>query len=155
VDHPLPARCHGAWLALVVASVLVPWWLAGDAARYVLGAGALWGAAWPVLIGVAVAAVFFARSRAPVDPERAAPRIPAGDLLALVAPLGPPLARVLRIAGTQPWSWLAVHWEHVRTGWQQQRVMAMRAAADAEWRLRRSAGVVAIVLLLLLGVLAS
>jgi formate hydrogenlyase subunit 3/multisubunit Na+/H+ antiporter MnhD subunit len=65
------------WLALAVASMLVPWLMfpivGGDFAEAV-AAGTLWDALWPMLIGVALFAGLWALG----EPL---PRIPAGDIV--------------------------------------------------------------------------
>ncbi len=66
-----------SWLALAVASMLVPWLMfpavGGDLADAV-AAGTLWDAIWPMLVGAALAAGLRALS----DPL---PPIPAGDIV--------------------------------------------------------------------------
>jgi formate hydrogenlyase subunit 3/multisubunit Na+/H+ antiporter MnhD subunit len=86
-----------SWIALAVSSMLVPWFmfpaLGGDLMD-ALAAGTLWEAIWPMLIGAALAAGWWALG-AP------APPIPEGDLVVIeeaafrrVAPLGALVARL-------------------------------------------------------------
>jgi formate hydrogenlyase subunit 3/multisubunit Na+/H+ antiporter MnhD subunit len=86
-----------SWLALAVASMLVPWLMfpavGGDLAD-ALAAGTLWDATWPMLVGAALAAGLWALG----DPL---PRIPAGDIVVAeeaafraCAPLGPLIERL-------------------------------------------------------------
>ena len=85
------------WIALAVASVLVPWLMfsaAGGDLMDALAVGTLWDATWPMLVGAALAAGW----RAVGEP---APRVPAGDIVVLeeaafrrLAPLGALVARL-------------------------------------------------------------
>jgi multicomponent Na+:H+ antiporter subunit A len=66
-----------SWLALAVASLVVPWLMfpgAGGEVGDALGAGALWDATWPTLVGAAIAAGLAALGE-PLPP------VPAGDLV--------------------------------------------------------------------------
>jgi formate hydrogenlyase subunit 3/multisubunit Na+/H+ antiporter MnhD subunit len=91
-----PARLS-SWLALAVASFLVPWLLypalGGDLVD-ALAAATLWDAIWPMLVGAAIAAGLWALG----DPL---PRIPAGDIVVAqeaafrgLAPLGALIERL-------------------------------------------------------------
>jgi hypothetical protein len=85
------------WIALAVASTLVPWLMfpaVGGGLMDALAAGTLWDASWPMLVGAALAAGWWALG----EP---APRIPAGDVVVLeeaafrqLAPLGDFAARL-------------------------------------------------------------
>jgi formate hydrogenlyase subunit 3/multisubunit Na+/H+ antiporter MnhD subunit len=66
-----------SWLALAVASLVVPWLMfpaAGGEVADAIAAGTLWAAIWPMLIGAAVAAGLWAAG----DPL---PRVPPGDIV--------------------------------------------------------------------------
>ena len=87
------------WLALAVASMLVPWVMfpavGGDLAD-ALAAGTLWDAIWPMLVGAALAAGLWALG----DPL---PRVPAGDILVVEEAAfraGAPLGRCCSSAST-------------------------------------------------------
>lgn len=72
----------GAWFALVVAGVIVPWFI--GAYRTPLDppaaeAPVLWDATWPLLLGAAIATALFLAGRAFSEP--ADPLIPPGDVL--------------------------------------------------------------------------
>ena len=92
------------WVALAVASMLVPWVMfpgvGGDLAD-ALAAGTLWDAIWPMLVGAAIAAGLAVLG----DPL---PRVPAGDILVVEeaafragAPLGAAFERLDR--GFRQW----------------------------------------------------
>jgi formate hydrogenlyase subunit 3/multisubunit Na+/H+ antiporter MnhD subunit len=75
------ARMTGGWLAIAVAAVLVPWflypWIGGDPLA-VLSIGALAYAAWPILVGAALAGLLYVlRDRIPA--------VPVGDIVAIGA----------------------------------------------------------------------
>jgi formate hydrogenlyase subunit 3/multisubunit Na+/H+ antiporter MnhD subunit len=86
-----------SWLALAVASMIVPWLMfpvACGGLADALAPGALWDGAWPMLVGAAVAAALWAAG----EPL---PRIPAGDIVVAqeaafraIAPLGPAFERL-------------------------------------------------------------
>jgi formate hydrogenlyase subunit 3/multisubunit Na+/H+ antiporter MnhD subunit len=72
-----PAGMVLPWLGLAAAAVLVPWLLfarAGGEFADVFEAGALWKAAWPVLLGAVLAAALWRWGGA-------LPRLPEGDIL--------------------------------------------------------------------------
>lgn len=81
-DARAPLSMAAAWLAMALASVMVPWALyieiPVDTLPKALAPAALWAALWPVLLGAALAL--------PLDRlKQYLPRIPAGDLgIALV-----------------------------------------------------------------------
>lgn len=76
-DARAPWVLTGAWLAMALASLVVPWVLylqfPVDELPKALAPVALWSALWPVLVGAALAVVLD-RSR------QLLPRIPAGDI---------------------------------------------------------------------------
>jgi formate hydrogenlyase subunit 3/multisubunit Na+/H+ antiporter MnhD subunit len=75
-DEALPGPVW-SWLALAVASILVPWLIfpaIGHPADALTAAG-LWDALWPILIGAALAAALWASGIS-------VPRLPAGDIVA-------------------------------------------------------------------------
>ena len=69
-----PPQGLWSWLALAGASTLVPWLMFPAAGADLAGAGALWDATWPMLVGAAVAAGLAALG----DPL---PPVPAGDIV--------------------------------------------------------------------------
>jgi formate hydrogenlyase subunit 3/multisubunit Na+/H+ antiporter MnhD subunit len=80
-----PLRVVAPWLALIVASVAVPWGLYvglgfGSVAD-ALSPNVLWGAAWPVLLG-------WLLSRELADGEHRLPAIPPGDIIGLAGGAG-------------------------------------------------------------------
>lgn len=79
-----PAAISGAWLAMAIASLVVPWALYMsiplDTLSKAIAPGALWSALWPVLIGAGLAIV--------LDRIGARlPRVPEGDVAAAMIPL--------------------------------------------------------------------
>lgn len=76
---PTPLALLWPWLALVVAGLTWPWWLAGAELRqYVLSTGTLWTAFWPLLLAAAIAAGARALGQRGLLPRL--PDIPAGDV---------------------------------------------------------------------------
>ena len=76
---------NGPWLLMALASLVVPWVLAARAPGYslpdALAPAALWAALWPIGIGTALA-LLLARY------WDARPRIPEGDVVVMLGPLG-------------------------------------------------------------------
>jgi len=76
---PFPVALFAPWLAIFVAWLTVPWWLAEAALRHkAVGLPASWGAAWPVALATALAILALRLHRS----GRLAwlPSVPAGDL---------------------------------------------------------------------------
>lgn len=78
------------WAVLVLGGTVATWWLAAQWSPVLrvprLDVVTLWDAAWPVLLGVALAALAWVAARAGSVPRRVAtgepePVVPAGDLL--------------------------------------------------------------------------
>lgn len=79
-----------AWGLLVVAAVLIPWWVGAYWSAVSMptwDAATLWDAVWPLVLGAAlIAGGWFLHRRRPVARRFAdspAPRLPAGDLVVL------------------------------------------------------------------------
>ena len=86
------------WGLLLAATLLATWtvparWLAG-VSRPEGYASSLWDAAWPVLLGLALAGAAVLLARRAGTAARAAPRVPAGDLVVLAEATAPALSRV-------------------------------------------------------------
>jgi formate hydrogenlyase subunit 3/multisubunit Na+/H+ antiporter MnhD subunit len=129
-SHKVPASLgmRVSWLLAVALSAVVVWvwpsWLAARWSAKALAAGAQWGVAWPVLVGLALVAVAHA-----VPAPRAwlrTPLVPAGDLLQPMLKLGAlvgagasgVVARVRQAADRRcsKWPGLAARLESL-TGW--------------------------------------
>lgn len=71
------------WLVMAVAALVVPWWLYSTAglgqAAAALGFAALWESLWPVAVGAVLAVLLR-------GPTEALPRVPEGDVAALIEP---------------------------------------------------------------------
>jgi hypothetical protein len=80
-----PLRLAAPWLALLVASVAIPWGLyvglGLGTVSFVLSPDVLWSASWPVLLG-------FLLSRELPGLERRLPAIPPGDIIGLAGGAG-------------------------------------------------------------------
>ena len=105
VDAQAPVGLTWPWLALALASVVLPWALylaiPIDTLPTAIAPQAIWSALWPVLIGAALA---FALHRY----RSYLPRIPAGDVGGLLRPLeraGAALGAVLESADTLVRRW--------------------------------------------------
>lgn len=92
-ERPGGRRADGelaAWSLLVLAAVALPWWVAARWSPLALptwDAGTLWDAAWPILLGLALAGPVVALRRAGRLPRWAASTggagLPPGDLVVL------------------------------------------------------------------------
>ncbi|MFO7778754.1 MAG: complex I subunit 5 family protein [Nitriliruptoraceae bacterium] len=94
------------WGLLLVATLGVTWiaparWLV-EVARPAVYVSSLWDAAWPVLVGLALASTVLLLGRRAGTVVRAAPRVPAGDLVVLAEAAVPGLSRAASrvVAGT-------------------------------------------------------
>ncbi len=104
---PLDRALVSGWGLLLVATLAATWmvparWLAG-VSRPEVYAASLWDAAWPVLLGLALAgAAVLLRRRAGHAVVRAVPRVPAGDLVVLAEATVPASSRAARrmVVGT-------------------------------------------------------
>jgi formate hydrogenlyase subunit 3/multisubunit Na+/H+ antiporter MnhD subunit len=72
--RPIAAAARLAWLGITLAAILVPWALSPVPAAAMLNSAALWDAAWPLLLGGALAAALH-RWRPPA--------VPPGDVIVL------------------------------------------------------------------------
>jgi hypothetical protein len=83
-DARAPAIIAGSWLAMAIASLVLPWLLyltiPIDTLANAVAPSVLWSAIWPVLIGVVLA---FGLDRFTAR----LPRMPAGDVGVVVYPL--------------------------------------------------------------------
>jgi len=83
-DARAPAVIAGSWLAMAIASLVLPWLLyltiPIDTLQNAIAPSALWSALWPVLVGVVLA---FGLDRFTAQ----LPRIPAGDMGVVVYPI--------------------------------------------------------------------
>lgn len=87
---PLPAGSDPelpAWTVIVLTSLVLPWWVAAAWLPITAVPGldpvTLWGATWPVLVGLAASAVVWRRASAGLRDRvrQKAQQVPAGDLL--------------------------------------------------------------------------
>jgi formate hydrogenlyase subunit 3/multisubunit Na+/H+ antiporter MnhD subunit len=96
----MPATDRGlvlGWGVLLAATLVATWtvparWLTGVSQPEVYGSS-LWDAAWPVLLGVALAGAGLLLARWLGATTRASPRVPAGDLVVLAEAAGPAVSR--------------------------------------------------------------
>ncbi|MFO7960642.1 MAG: complex I subunit 5 family protein [Nitriliruptoraceae bacterium] len=104
---PLDRALVSGWGLLLVATLAATWlvparWLAG-VSRPEVYAASVWDAAWPVLLGLALAgAALLLGRRAGHAVVRAVPRVPAGDLVVLAEATVPASSRAARriVVGT-------------------------------------------------------
>lgn len=87
------------WGLLLVATLVATWtvparWLAEVTTPEVYGSS-LWDAAWPVLLGVTLAGAALLLGRRAPTAERAAPWVPAGDLVVLAEAATPVVSRAM------------------------------------------------------------
>jgi len=86
----MPPQLVICWLAVAFASIAVPWALypaaLGASLRDALAPGTIWEALWPLLVGAVLAIAFKQRAQE-------LPRVPEGDVLAVVERAAPALRR--------------------------------------------------------------